>query len=98
MALMSMFAGAGGPASAAASASGAGMSALSPESMAKILGLFAGNDTNDIERMKAMKPVFAPSAASPGHVTGSQVKAPEAAKVMPQQVVPSLAQILGMRG
>jgi hypothetical protein len=55
MALMSMMAGADGAASGAA-----GMSnpALGPEAMAKILGMFAGQDANYLQRMQAMKPTF----------------------------------------
>lgn len=95
MALMSMMAGADGAASGAA-----GMSnpALGPEAMAKILGMFAGQDANYLQRMQAMKPTFAPGAPNPGHVAASQVQAPEQARVAPQQVVPSLAQILGLKG
>lgn len=94
MALMSMLSGAGAPASDAA-----GMSnpALSPEAMAKILGLFSGADSNYLQRMQAMKPTMGPVASNPGHVGASQVQAPEQVKLAPQQVVPSLAQILGLR-
>lgn len=95
MALMSMLGGAGG---AAKGAAGMANTALGPEAMAKILGLFSGQDSNQLQRMQAMKPTFAPNAPNPGHVAASQVQAMEQAKVAPQQVVPSLAQILGLRG
>jgi hypothetical protein len=72
--------------------------ALSPEAMAKILGLFSGADSNAIARAQANRPTFAPVASNPGHIGASQIQAPEMAKTAPQQVVPSLAQILGLRG
>jgi hypothetical protein len=95
MALMSLMGGEGG---AAADASGMSNPALSPEAMAKILGLFQGTDANYLQRMQAARPGFAPVASNPGHVGASQVQAPEMTRVAPQQVVPSLAQILGIKG
>lgn len=95
MALMSMLSGAGG---AAEAASGMSNPALSPEAMAKIMGLFSGADANALARAQANRPTFSPVAPNPGHIGASQIQAPEMVKIAPQQVVPSLAQILGLKG
>lgn len=67
---------------------------LGPEGMAKILGLFSGNKANEIAMMNAMRPIMGSNAASPGHVTPSQVKVEDTPRVAPVAVVPGLAQLL----